>query len=113
MKRAVVFLSFFLILGVFLISGTGNTAFAEHGSPPTPAVAIVICAPGGNGVTAPDIGPVAYSFDPTTLATVAAGEDCSALLVALKEAGLVIRDAHVLNTSPAVSIVYTLVNGWY
>ena len=111
MKRAVVFLSFFLLLGVVLISGTGNIAFAERGdwSPSTPEAVILYCTETTSTPT-PSFTVTAIS-NATSVATPPLPADCAATLVTLKDAGLVIRDVHALNTSPAVSIIYTLVNG--
>jgi len=109
MKRAVVFLSFILLLGVGLISGTSNIAFAGRGdwTPSTPEAVILYCTE-NTSTSPPSFGVTAVSN--TTSVTITLPADCAATLVALKGAGLVIRDAHVLNTSP-VTIVYTLVNG--
>jgi len=105
MKRAVVFLSFFLLLGFLSISGTSNIAFAEHGSPPSLEAAVLVCSVSPPPATT--ITVTAFS-NPTSVA-ITSGEDCATALVALKEAGLVIRAAHSVNTTP-LSIVYTLVN---
>jgi ABC-type transport system substrate-binding protein len=108
MKRTVVFLLSLLLLAAVSMSGTGNIAFAGHGSQ-TPEAAVVLCSPSANGTfTATNISTTA-----TTTPALTVPMDCALALVELKGVGLVIRDIHVLNTSPAISIVYTLVNGWY
>jgi len=109
MKRAVVFLSFFLLLGVVSISGTGNIAFAATYTPPplpTPGVVVLYCTVSST-TTPPSFIVSAVSID--TTASITLPTDCAAALVTLKEAGFVIRDDQALNTNP-VSIVYTLVN---
>ena len=102
MKRSVVLL-FFLLLAVVAIFGIGNNAFAAHGSPFSPEVAILQCSVSGTPpafmVTA------ASSTDPNV--TININDDCAKDLVLLKEAGLVIRDVQTLNNA----VVYTLVNG--
>ena len=105
MKRTAVFLLSLLLLGVVSMSGTGNIAFAGHGSPPTPEAAVVLCQASGTTFTATNISM-------TSMPPITAPTDCAGAIVALKGDGLVIRDVQVLNTSP-VAVVYTFVNGWY
>lgn len=101
LKRTVVFLLSLLLLGVVSMSGTGNIAFA---GPPSPEAAVLLCTV---STSPPGIHVTAISTTVTVTAT-----DCAAALVALRSAGLVIRDIQVLNTSPA-SVVYTLVNEFF
>jgi len=110
MKRTVVFLLSLLLLAAVSISGTGNIAFA-HPSSSTPEVAVLICQPVITS-PAPAISFPVVAFSNATSVPISAGNDCATDLLALKNAGLVIKDIKVLNTTPP-SVVYTLVNGWY
>jgi hypothetical protein len=107
MKRTGVFLLSFSLLGVALIAGTGNNAFAAHPSPPPPEAAVLVCQ-----VAAAPVTGITVSNWSNTVASVpiSSGEDCATALAASKEAGLVIRNVQPVNTSP-ISIVYILVNG--
>jgi len=105
MKRAVMFLLSFLLLGAVAISGTYNNAFAWHGSPPSEEVVIVICSVSGSAFNV-----TAVSNPLSSTVPISPGNDCATDLTALKNAGLVIRNVQPLNTSPP-SVVYTFVNG--
>jgi hypothetical protein len=110
MKRIVVFLLSLLLLGVVLIPGTGNIAFADHASHHS-QVAVLICSP-VTTTPPPTITFPVTAFSNTTTVSITVGEDCGTALAALQNAGLVIKNIKVLDTSTP-SVVYTLMNGGF
>ncbi len=110
MKRTVVFFLSMLILGIYSISGISNIAFAGHGSHSS-QVAVLICSPITTTPPPAITFPVA-ALSNTTTVPIAVGDDCGASLVALKNAGLSIKDIKVLDSSTP-SVVYTLVTGGF
>jgi len=105
MKRTGLFFSCFLLLGIALVAGAANNAFAARGTPPVPQTAILVCQVSGTGIIVSD-------YSNTSSVVVSASEDCAAALAALEGAGLGIRNVQSLNSFP-ISIIYTFVGrGW-
>jgi len=102
MKKPGMFFFCFLLLGVALIAGTGNNAFAAPLAPPSVEAAVLVCqASTGTGIT------VSNWSDTVASVAITSGEDCASALVALREAGLALTSVQPVNTSP-ISIIYIL-----
>src|SRR5271157_3011629 len=93
MKRTGLFFSCFLLLGIALVAGAANNAFAARGTPPVPQTAILVCQVSGTGIIVSD-------YSNTSSVVISASEDCAAALAALEGAGLGIRNVQSLNSFP-------------